>query len=172
MCLYSKEIGEKGFCDWEKLMPVLCSNYLLLLLLLELLHVEVELITLKDVSVGSSGLTGSGADGGQETSSGELVNEGFLEDSVGVSVGKLSLNVTGLLNRLSWGGTSLLTEVNSVVLQVPLSEWSGIDLNNGVLGEHLSSHILTVGSIVDGIQDSGLVSDVLTWPDEVTSVES
>jgi hypothetical protein len=59
-----------------------------------------------------------------------------------------------------------------VVLQVPLSEWSGIDLNNGVLGQGLSTNKLLVGSVVHGVQDSSLMSGVLTRPDEVSSVKS
>ena len=74
---------------------------------------------------------------------------------------KLGLDMTGLLNRFGGrGGASLLAEVNSIVLQVPLSEWGGIDLHNGVLSKHLSSDILTVGGVVDGVQDSGLVGNV------------
>lgn len=78
-----------------------------------------------------------------------------------------------LLNWLGGGSSSgLLAEVNSVVLQVPLSERGSIDLNNGVLSDSLGSDILTVGSVVHSVEDSRLMSDVLTWPNEVTSVQS
>ena len=58
------------------------------------------------------------------------------------------------------------------MLQVPLSERSGVDLNDGVLGQSLSTDELLVGSVVHGIQDTSLVGSVLTGPDEVSSVES
>lgn len=58
------------------------------------------------------------------------------------------------------------------MLQIPLSEGSGIDLNDGVLGQSLSTDELLVRSVVHGIQDTSLVGSVLTGPDEVSSVES
>jgi hypothetical protein len=125
------------------LLSLLC-NYLLLLLLLELFEVEVELITLKNVTIGTAGLTGSGTDGSQQTTALELINNSLFENSVGVSCGELSLNVTRLLNLL-WGRCcGLLAEINTIMLQVPLSEWSSIDLNNGVLGQSLSTNELRV----------------------------
>ena len=144
----------------------------MLLLLLELFEIEVELVTLEDVTIGAAGLTWSGANASQQTTALELVNNRLLKDSVGVSGGELSLNVTRLLNLLwRWGG-GLLAEINTVVLHVPLSEWGGIDLNNGVLGQSLSTNELRVGRVVDGIQDTGLVSDMLSWPDEVAGIKS
>lgn len=150
----------------------------MLLLLLELLHVEVELVTLEDVTVGSARLAGSGADAGQQTTRLELIDQSLLEHSLSLSGGNLSLHVGRLLNGLSdLGGGSvgallLLGQINSVVLQIPLSEGSGIDLNDGVLGQSLSTDELLVGSVVHGIQDTSLVGSVLTGPDEVSSVES
>ena len=155
---------------------IICAETMRLLrsLLLELLHVEVELITLQDVSVGSAGLAGSRADSSQESSGLELLGKSLLEDSLGVSGSHLSLDVARLLHGLSLngGGTGLLGQVNTVVLHVPLSERSGIDLNNGVLGQGLGTDQLLVGSVVNSIQDSGLVGSVLTGPDEVTGVQS
>lgn len=147
-------------------------NYLLLLLLLELLEIEVELVTLKDVTIGTARLTWSRANASQQTTGLELVNNRLLKNSVGVSCGELSLNVTRLLNLLWWGSGGLLVEIDTVVLHVPLSEWSGIDLNNGVLGQHLSTNELRVGGVVNSVQDTGLMSDVLSRPDEVTGIKS
>ena len=132
----------------------------------------MELITLKNVSIGASRLAWSRADTSQQTSALELVGNSFLKNSIGVSCGELSLNVTRLLNLL-WGrGGGLLAEVKTVVLQVPLSEWGSIDLNNGVLGQSLGTNELRVGGVVNSVQDTGLVSDMLSGPDEVTSIKS
>ena len=142
------------------------SYGLLLLLLLELLDVELELLALKDVPVGSARLTGSGADASQNTARLELVDNGLLEDSLGVSGGNLGLDVAGLLhglNGLNTGGAGallLLGQVESVVLQIPLSEGGGVDLNDGVLSQGLSTDELLVGGVVHSVQDTGLVGGV------------
>jgi len=136
--------GKMGAYFGETSLVSVLWNYLLLLLLLELLEVEVELITFKDVSIGSSRLTWSGGDASQQSAALELIGDSLFQTSIGVSGSELSLNVTRLLDLL-WGwGVSLLGEIDTVVLQVPLSEWGGINLNNGVLGQSLGTNVLRV----------------------------
>ena len=135
----------------------------------------MELVAFENVTISSAGLTGSGADSRQQTAGLELLSQSLLQNSLGVSGSDLSLNVARLLDGfglLSWGGVGLLGQVDTVVLQVPLSEGGRIDLNDGVLGQSLSTDQLLVRSVVHSVQDSGLVSGVLTGPDEVASVES
>ena len=144
----------------------------MLLLLLELFEIEVELITLEDVTISSARLSWSGANASQQTTVLELINDRLLKNSVGVSCSELSLNVTRLLNLLWWWSGGLLVEINTVMLHVPLSEWGSIDLNNGVLGQSLGTNKLRVGRVVNSVQDTGLVSDMLSGPDEVTGIES
>ena len=132
----------------------------------------MELVTLEDVTISAARLTWSRANASQQTTALELVNNRLLKDSVGVSGGELSLNVTRLLNLLWWRGGGLLAEINTVVLHVPLSEGGGVDLNNCVLSQSLGTNKLRVGRVVNSVQDTGLVSDMLSGPDEVTGIES
>jgi hypothetical protein len=133
----------------------------LLLLLLELPQVKVELLSLEDITVRSARLTGSGGDASKESTRLEQVSDILLQSSLGLSSRNLGLDVTGLLNLLnSLGLILLLGEIDTIVLQVPLSERGGINLNNSVLGQGLSSDELLVGRIVDGVEDSGLVSGI------------
>jgi hypothetical protein len=45
----------------------------------------------------------------------------------------------------------LFSKLNSVMLEIPLSEWGGINLNDAVLDESLGSNKLVISSIVDNI---------------------
>ena len=105
-----------------------------LLLLLHLLDVELELLALEDVAVGSAGLPGSGSDAREQSASGELVGDVLVDLSGGLSLLKAGEDVSALLD-LSGGGSFallllLLAKFNIVVLSVELLERSGIDLNN------------------------------------------
>ena len=144
-----------------------------LLLSLHLLHVELELSALKDVSVETSALSWSGRDASQETSGSELIGD-LLVDLAGLaSAGELGLDMTASLGRL----TSfirffklLLVELDVVLLEVPLSEWSGVDVDNGVLDEGLRTDKLIAGSVVDDINDTRLEGDGLRSPSPRTVV--
>lgn len=134
----------------------------------------MELITFENVTISSAGLTGSRADSRQQATGLELLTQSLLQNSLGVSGGNLGLNVAGLLDglgRLSWGGVGLLRQVDTVVLLVPMSEGSGIDLNDRVLGQSLRADQLLVGGVVNSVQDSSLVSGVLSGPHEVAGIE-
>lgn len=70
------------------------------LLLLKLLGVEVQLSTLKDVSVATAGLAGSGGDAGKQTAGAEGIVEGRVKHTALGAQSKLSLGVLGLLLSL------------------------------------------------------------------------
>ena len=74
------------------------------------------------------------------------------------------------------GGSSrsillIATNLNSIMLQVPLLERSSIDLNNSTLDKRLGPDELVVGSVVDNIKNPGLAGHCFTSPRVVTSVE-
>jgi len=142
----------------------------LLLLLLELLLVEGELITFQDVAVASASLSRTGGDAGQQTSAGELVLQ-VLVQLLGAG-GMLGTHVTRLLLLLLGGITLALSELNTVMLGVPLLEGLGIDLDDGVLDEGLGSDHLVGDGVVDDIHDTHLAGAVLGSPRVVTSVQS
>lgn len=55
---------------------------------------------------------------------------------------------------------------------VPLTERSGIDLDNGGLGKGVGSDQLVVGRVVGNDDDTGLAGDTLGSPGKVTGVET
>ena len=86
---------------------------------------------------------------------------------------QLSLGVTGSLLV----GTSfirffkfLFIELHVVFLEIPLSEWGGIDLHNGILHEGLRTDKLVVCGIVDGVDNTRFARDCLGSPGEVTVI--
>jgi hypothetical protein len=116
---------------------------------LELLVVEVEFLALKDVTIGTTALTRSGSDDGEETTSLELLLENGVDFSILLALVENSLDVVGL--RLLGGLLgSLGTSVDGlgVVGLVPLTEGGSVDVNNGGLDKGLGSEKLVVGSVV------------------------
>ena len=74
----------------------------------------------------------------------------------------LDLDVLGLLD----------VKVDAIVIDRPLREGSGVDLDDAVLDESVGSHQLVVGGIVDDVKDTGLASGALRGPVEVTLLET
>jgi len=52
----------------------------------DLFNVELEFGSFKNVAVGSAGLSWSGGDAGQESLDGELISDGIVNESVGLSL--------------------------------------------------------------------------------------
>lgn len=120
----------------------------------EFLLVELKLSSLKDVAVASAGLAWSGGDAGEESTRVELVGDLWVNDSTGSVMLELGLEMSGSLGL----GSSFvaffnlfLVKLNVVSLQVPLSEWIGINGDDAVLDDGLGSDKLVVGGIVDNI---------------------
>ena len=55
---------------------------------------------------------------------------------------------------------------------VPLSEGSGIDLDDSGAGQGVGTDELVVGGVVDDTDDTGLLGDALGTPGEVTGIET
>merc|ERR1719361_2494470 len=144
---------------------------------LDLPQVELELLALQHVTVGSPALSGTGGDGGQHTTSHELISQSLLDLGVPLSLLVLLLGLLGplLVEDCLLGvgqlGALLPSQGQSVVSLVPLSEGSSIDNNDGVLHQSLGPHQLVVGGVVDDINDPGLPGDSLTWPGEIALVQ-
>lgn len=136
-------------------------------------QVEGQFFTFQDVTVTSAGLTWSGRNAGVQSTGAELGVDSLLDLSVGSSGGPLLLGVLGLRNNLLLNLTRLLlTQSLTVVRLVPLSEWGSVDLDDGGLGQSVSSDQLVVGRVVDDTGDSGLSGDTLGGPSEVTGLDS
>ena len=65
-----------------------------------------------------------------------------------------------------------MSEGHGVVSLVPLTERSGVDDDDGVLHQGLGADELVVGRVVDDVDDTGLASDRLGAPGEVSGVET
>lgn len=145
-------------------------------LLVELALVESELLTLENVSVGAARLPGTGGDDGVETTSLELLLEsGVNLVVVGEAGGLLLLDGLALLDGLLLLALLLLAPAAdglAVVGLVPLTEGSGVDLDDGGLGQGVGADQLVVGGVVGDDDDTGLAGDTLGGPGEVTGVET
>jgi len=146
-----------------------------LLLLLELFEVELKFSALNDVTINAAGLAWAGGDASENASGVELVSK--LRVNLAILLTSLKSALDGVASLHAFTSLIrffkfLLVELNIVLLEVPLSEGSGIDGNDGVLDEGLSSDKLVVGSVVDGVENTGLGSHGLRAPGEVARVVS
>jgi hypothetical protein len=58
------------------------------------------------------------------------------------------------------------------VCLVPLTEWGGIDLDDGGLGEGVCADQLVVGRVESDSDDADLAGDALATPREVAGIEA
>merc|ERR1719330_16190 len=153
----------------SELMPLACS---IPLFLLELPFVEVEFLALQDVTVAPAALARAGGDAGEKPTALELVLDRGVKLLFGLTsllLGNdmmtplhfflLLLVLICTLCRLS--SLLLLTQVNTIPSQVPLLEWLGINLDDGILDKRLRAHQLVAGGIVDHVEEAHLPCAVL-----------
>lgn len=55
---------------------------------------------------------------------------------------------------------------------IPLSEWSGINDNNGILYQSLGTDQFIVAGVVDNVDNTGLASGTLRSPGKITGVQT
>lgn len=145
-------------------------------LFVELALVESQLLTLEDVAVAATALAGTRGDDGEQTTGLELLLKGGLDLALGGEAGSLLLlDSAGLLDGLLLLALLLLAataERLAVVGLVPLTEGSGINLDNGGLGQGVGTDQLVVGGVVGDDDDTGLAGAALGGPGEVARVET
>ena len=147
---------------------------------MELALVESELLTLQNVTIDTAGLTGTAGNNGVQSTGLELLLDGALDLAAGRHAGSLLLlDGVGLLDLLlgltllgSLGLLASSADTLTVVGLVPLSEGSGINLDDGALGEGVGSDQLVVGRVVGDGNDTALAGQTLGTPGEVTGVET
>jgi len=143
-----------------------------LLLMLHLLNVEREFFTFEDVPVASTALAWSRRDACEESAPGELILHGGVNLSSLLPLRVLLLHtLRSELRFLRLSPLILPPELDLVVLIVPLFECMRIDLYDGILHQGLRSHQLVVRCVVDDVEDTNLLRDVLRAPTEVSRVE-
>lgn len=137
-------------------------------------HVESQLITLQDVTVNTTALTGARGHDGVHTAGLELALDGGVDLAVvGETSGLLLLHAVALL-LLGLLGLGLASPADglAVVSLVPLAERRSINLDDGRLGQGVGTDQFVVGRVVRDTDDTGLASDTLGAPGEVTGFET
>ena len=137
--------------------------------------VESKLLAFEDVTITATALAGTGRNNGEDTTGIELPLKGALDLAASLeALGLLLLDAVGLLLLLLLAGLGLspTAERLAVVGLEPLSEGSGINLDDGGLGEGVGTDELVVGGVVDDTDDTGLLGDTLGTPGEVTGLEA
>lgn len=147
---------------------------------MQLALVESELLALQDVTITATRLTGTAGNDGVQTTSLELL----LDDSVDLAAGSEALSLL-LLDRLALldllfglallGGLGLLASTAdglAIVGLVPLSEGSGVDLDDGAAGQGVGADEFVVGRMVGDRDDTRLAGAALRGPGEVARVET
>lgn len=137
--------------------------------------VESKLLALEDVAVAAAALARARRHNGEDTTGLELLLESVLDLAGGLeAVCLLLLDAVGLLLLLLLAGLGLAPSAEglAVVGLEPLSEGSGINLDDGRLGEGVGADKLVVGGVVDDTNDTGLLGDALRTPREVAGVET
>jgi len=94
-----------------------------------------------------------------------------IDFAVLVSELEFGLEVLALLGFLEVGSL-LFVKLNIIVLVVPLSERSRVDVHNGVLDEGLRAHKLVVRRVVDSVDHTGLAGAGLRSPGEAAVVKT
>ncbi len=152
---------------------ILHGAYLVLLVGLDLLVVEFEFLTLEDVTVTATRLTGAGADDGVQTTGGELIVDEGIDLGKSLATRLLLQDAVGLfgVSGSSIAG-ALLTQNLTVMRFVPLTEGSGIDLDNGALDKGLGTNEFVVGGVVDDVDDAGFAGNGFGAPAEGTGIQT
>ena len=138
---------------------------------MELLDVEFKLLAFEDVSIADTSLAGARRDGGVETAGLELLKDGVVEGGLLETGGVLGLDAGGG-GGVDALGAGLLSDVQSVVLLVPLTERGGVNLDDGGLDQGVGADQLVVGSVVDNSEETALLGDGLGSPAEAAVVKT
>lgn len=131
-----------------------------LLLTLDLLDVELQLLTLKDISISAAGLARTRGNYGVQATGSELIVQERIDLGPSGTAGLLAGHMIGdLFNARSFSGGSLtlgrdqltLTEDLAIVALPPLTEGCSINLHNGTLDESLGTYQLIIAGIIDDV---------------------
>jgi hypothetical protein len=146
------------------------SKVPLLLLQQKLLLVELKLISLQDVSIGASALSGPRSDAGQQATASELRGHMLIKHSRLLSRSHALLRLLGrLLVVLASHG---FAQDDSVASLIPLLEQRGINLYDGVLDQRLGADHLIAGRVEHNVENTSLARAALRSPCEVTRVQA
>ena len=136
--------------------------------------VESQLLTLQDVSIHTTALTGARGNHGVQAAGLNLSLDSGLDLAVvGKASSLLLLNALALLLLLGLVlGLASPADGLAVVSLVPLAEGGSVNLDDGGLGEGVGTDQFVVGGVVGNTDDTGLAGDALRSPREVTGLET
>lgn len=137
--------------------------------------VESQLLALQNVSVDTSTLARARGNHGVQAAGLELSLDGALDLAVvSEAIGLLLGHAVALLLLLNGLGLGLASATNglAVVRLVPLAEGSGVNLDDGRLGQGVCADQFVVGRVEHHANHTGLAGDALRAPGEVTGVET
>jgi len=140
---------------------------------LEHLGVKLEFLSFQNVTIATATLSWSGRDAGQKTTRSKFVVQSRVKGAGLLSISQLANKTVGSLDGILSGLLGLLdTNLDTVVLFVPGTEWRGIDLNNRVLDKSLGSHQLVIGGVVNNVKDTSLSGGDFRSPTEVSGIQA
>ena len=117
----------------------------------------------------------AGRDAGEKTARVELISDLLVNLAIllkGLNLAGDGSALLGVFTGFIRFFNLLLVQLDVVLLEVPLSEGSGIDHHNCVLHESLRSDKLVVRRVVDAVKNTGLGRHGLGAPGEVALVSS
>lgn len=145
----------------------------MILLLPDSTLVEGKLLTLQDVTIDTTALARTAGNNGVKTTGFELALKSGLDLALcGVALLLLALNGLALLHLLLGLLLASAAKGGAVVGLVPLSEWGGIDLDDGGLGEGVGADQLVVRRVESDGDDTDFAGDALAAPGEVAGIET
>jgi hypothetical protein len=130
---------------------------LLLALSLDLPLVELEFFAFENIAIATSRLSGARRNRHKKATADELVSNCRIDAAILVPLEEGALQRGSDLARLFllFG----LAKSDAVMLVVPLTEGSSVDLNDGVLHKSVGADVVVVRAVVDDTQDTRLAGD-------------
>jgi len=139
---------------------------------INLFGVELQLLAFQYVAVSTTGLSRAGANAGQKSLSGKLIDQ-FGINGLGLFV--LLDSILSSLGLFLLDGDFLslfIVEVDTIVIAIPLCEGSRVNGHDAVFNQCIGTNQLIVGCVIDHIDDSCLAGDCLRSPVEVSFLET
>ena len=137
---------------------------MLLLLSIQFLEVEFEFLTFEDVTISTTALARTRGDASIKVTTRELLSKVLIQ---GVALDVLFVLAEGGFSLTSFSGDFLtidndgvaLVKIDTIVVEVVVSEGVSIDNNNAVLNQSVGTDEFVVGSVVNNIKDTRTAGD-------------
>ena len=146
------------------------------LLFVHCFQVKVQLLSLENVAVGAAALPWAGRYRDKEAATVELVGDVEIDDAALLPSLELTLDMVRFLAIsafLLFGFLGLLfSQLDAVVLLVPLAERRRIDLYDGILHQRLRTHKFVVRRVVDDVENARFAGAHFGAPRKIASVQS